>query len=266
MRPSIMSDGATTSAPASACDRACLHQHLDRLVVQHVAAVVDQAVLAMRGERIQGDVGDHAQLGQRVLERAHRALRQAVGVEGLGRVLTLRAGRRDRKQRHRRDTQGMHLARLGDQQVDTQALDARHRGHRLALPLAFDNKHRVDEVIGSEPVFAHQAAREIIPTHAPHAGEGVSGKGLAVVAHRVVRVTASIRQFNLQIAPVSGMIAPGRCDWTPRWSKNHSRSYGLSDKSARSGFGQVKPGPQGDAQGSATQRQVRACLTKRGPG
>ena len=50
------------------------------------------------------------------------------------------------------------------------------------------------------------------------------------------------RLFNLEIAPVSGMIAPARCGWTPLWSKKHSRSYGLREE------------------------QVQACQDKRGPG
>ena len=47
---------------------------------------------------------------------------------------------------------------------------------------------------------------------------------------------------SLHVARVSGMIAPGRCVWTPPWSENHSRRYGLSEG------------------------QVQACLDKRGPG
>ena len=85
-----------------------------------------------------------------------------------------------------------------------------------------------------------------------------------------------------------GMIAPARCDWTLLWRDNtawsgiarkprrgeaqgsaeqdHTRSYGLSDKSARSGFGLAKPGPQGGCTGMCNTRQVQACLSKRGPG
>ena len=40
------------------------HQHLDGLVVQDVAGLVEQAVLAVAGERVQRDVGHHAQLGE----------------------------------------------------------------------------------------------------------------------------------------------------------------------------------------------------------
>ena len=47
---------------------------------------------------------------------------------------------------------------------------------------------------------------------------------------------------SLQIASVSGMIAPARCGWAPLWSERHSRSYDLSEE------------------------QVQTCMGKRGPG
>jgi len=45
MRPSIMSDGATTSAPASACEARLAHQRFDRQIIHDVALRIDQAVL-----------------------------------------------------------------------------------------------------------------------------------------------------------------------------------------------------------------------------
>ena len=51
-----------------------------------------------------------------------------------------------------------------------------------------------------------------------------------------------INPFNLQIASVSGMIAPAMGGWAPLWSERHSHSYDLSEE------------------------QVQACMGKRGPG
>ena len=62
MRPSIMSLGATMSTPASACTRACAVQHLDGVVVEDVAGVVEQAVLAVAGEGVERHVGQQAEL------------------------------------------------------------------------------------------------------------------------------------------------------------------------------------------------------------
>ena len=55
-----------------------LHQRLHRLVVHDVAALVDQSVLPVAGVRIQRDIGDDAQRGKTLLQRAHRALAQTV--------------------------------------------------------------------------------------------------------------------------------------------------------------------------------------------
>ena len=61
------------------------------------------------------------------------------------------------------------------------------------------------------------------------------------------------------------MIAPLRCDWTPLWSENHSRSYGLSDKSAGSRFAQPKAGPQGAAQDVQRKSKYKRAWTSEGP-
>ena len=42
-------------------------------------------------------------------------------------------------------------------------------------------------------------------------------------------MTSPVRA-SLQIASVSGMIAPARRDWTLRWREKHSRRYGLSEE------------------------------------
>ena len=77
MRPSIMSDGATMSTPASAWHSAWRGQRDDRLVVRHVAGLVEQAVLAVARVRVERDVGDDAQL--REIAPSARARRAAPG-------------------------------------------------------------------------------------------------------------------------------------------------------------------------------------------
>ena len=47
-------------------------------IVQHVARVIDNAVLPMRGVRIKRDVCDHAELGHGRLELGNSALYQAI--------------------------------------------------------------------------------------------------------------------------------------------------------------------------------------------
>ena len=49
--------------------------------------------------------------------------------------------------------------------------------------------------------------------------------------------------ISLQIAPVSGMIAPARCGWAPLWNENHSRSYGLSEEQGQACLNDVGSEP-----------------------
>ena len=71
-RPSIMSDGATMSAPAAACDSAARDELLDGRVVGDLLVDEDAAV-AVRRVLAQADVGDDQQVRDLALDRAHRA-------------------------------------------------------------------------------------------------------------------------------------------------------------------------------------------------
>ena len=77
-RPSIMSDGATMSAPGLGLDQRLLDEDLDGVVVDDVASLVDQPVVAVRGVGIERDVGEHADLRHRILDRLDRAADQIV--------------------------------------------------------------------------------------------------------------------------------------------------------------------------------------------
>ena len=66
------------STPASRVRERLLLQHHEGLVVDHVAGLVDQAVLPMDGVRIERDVGDHSHLREALLELAHAARHQAL--------------------------------------------------------------------------------------------------------------------------------------------------------------------------------------------
>ena len=60
-RPSIMSEGATMSAPARACETAVAASHFERGVVIHVA-VDDLAAMAVAGVFAIADVGHDQQV------------------------------------------------------------------------------------------------------------------------------------------------------------------------------------------------------------
>ena len=81
-RPSIMSDGATMCAPASACETRRLHQPFDRRVVEDALAV-EQAAVAVRRVFAEADVGDDEQTGQLAHQcRGPRAARRLVVPRG----------------------------------------------------------------------------------------------------------------------------------------------------------------------------------------
>jgi hypothetical protein len=135
-----MSDGATTSAPAAACDRACFTSASTVGVVQHVARRVDEAVLTVGRVRIERDVGDDAEAGLGLLERAHHALDESLGVPCLAAVLALCGGIRHREEGDRRDTERIQPRGLRRQEIEREPLDARHRCDRLAPALALDDE------------------------------------------------------------------------------------------------------------------------------
>ncbi len=97
MRPSIMSDGAMISQPASAWTSAWRTSTVERRIVVDIA-VPDQPVMAVAGVGIERHVAQHADLGHRLLDRAHRAADQIVGVDRFASVLGLqgRVGGREK--------------------------------------------------------------------------------------------------------------------------------------------------------------------------
>ncbi len=82
-----------------------LRQHFQRLVVQHVACFVDQAILTVTGVRIERDVGDYPEIREFTLQRLDRARNQAIFVECLFGAQRLQRDIDHRKQRQRRNAQ-----------------------------------------------------------------------------------------------------------------------------------------------------------------
>ena len=75
-------------------DQRLLGQDGDRLVVEDIAIVVGQAVMAVAGVGIERDVGQHADLGHRILDRLDRAADEVVGVERLAGIVAAQVRRR----------------------------------------------------------------------------------------------------------------------------------------------------------------------------
>ena len=79
-----------------------LDEHLQRHVVDDVAGLVDDAVLAVRGVGIERDVGHDAEFGKALLQRAHRARHETFRVVGFAPVEAFQALVDDREQRQHR--------------------------------------------------------------------------------------------------------------------------------------------------------------------
>ncbi|KAG0922891.1 hypothetical protein G6F31_019730 [Rhizopus arrhizus] len=142
------------------------HRLLDQCVagdvVQHIALVIDDAVLAMRGVRVQRHVGHHPQFRETRLQRADRPLRQAVLGPRRRRVQRLQRRVDHREQVDHRNAQFQRFLGHLQQFFDRQPLHARHRRHRSAAGKLV-HEHRVDQVVGGQRVLAHEAARELAP-------------------------------------------------------------------------------------------------------
>lgn len=67
------------------------HQDVFGHVVNHIALLIDDPVLPMRGVGIERYVGQYAQLRHRVFQRAHRALHQPFRVIGFFRMQRFQA-------------------------------------------------------------------------------------------------------------------------------------------------------------------------------
>jgi hypothetical protein len=127
-----------------------LRQHGHGLVVEDVAGVVEQAVLAVAGEGVQRHVGQQAQLGEALLQFAHRARHQAFGVGGLAAVGRLQRQLDHREQRHHRHAQLHAVFGHREQAVQAAALHAGHAGHVLHLALPVEQEHRQDQVAAGQ--------------------------------------------------------------------------------------------------------------------
>ena len=83
IRPSIMSEGATTFCTCRCVRQRLLHEHFTGDVIQYIAVVVNDAVLSMRRERVQRNVGDEPQFWYRIFQGAHCPLHKSIRIESL---------------------------------------------------------------------------------------------------------------------------------------------------------------------------------------
>ena len=125
MRPSIMSEGASTSAPASACTSACLTSAALRLVVDDLVAD-QQAVVSVACVGIERDVENDAEVEPGVFDGARRAADQVVGLKASRASSERFSGSVNGKQCDRGDAEFGRILRASTMRSMLQPLDARH--------------------------------------------------------------------------------------------------------------------------------------------
>ena len=154
-------------------DLRLLRQHFDGFVVDHIAAVVDQAVLAVASVGVERDIGHHAEFGEILLQCGDHARHEAVRVVGLACIQALQWRIDHRKDRHHRNTQLDALLSILEQQVQGFALHPRHGLDILCTVTAFQHEDRVDQIRRCEHMLTHQVPRKGIAAHAAHPGMGI---------------------------------------------------------------------------------------------
>ena len=169
-RPSIMSDGAMMSQPASAWTRAC-RTRASSVASLRISPSSIKPVMAMAGIGIERHIAHDADLRHRRLDRPHRPAHQIVGVVGLAAI----GGAQRRAVLGKRAMAGMprsaaSAAALTARSTDrrsTPGIEGTARG-RFSPSMTKIGQIRSE----AESVFAHQPARPVAGPVAAHADGG----------------------------------------------------------------------------------------------
>src|SRR5438067_2463645 len=121
-------------------------------------AVLDHAAVAVARVLAQADVGDHEQVGHRVLHRADGLLHDAVVRVRLGTAGVFPG--RDPEEQHAGDPHAGGILALLDQLVHGEAVLTRHRHDGLAYAAAVHDEQRIDEVVDGQGRLAHELAEQ----------------------------------------------------------------------------------------------------------
>ena len=135
-----------------------LHERFDGAIVVHVrSGGVQDAVMSVRGVRIEGDVREDHRPRRLRLHLADRAVSEIRRVEGFGAFGGL-AGRVDlREEGHAVDAQGEEFGALGAELGERYAADARQGADGLG-DVAFGDEERLDQVAGFDDRLAEHGA------------------------------------------------------------------------------------------------------------
>ena len=133
--------------------------------------------MAVAGEGIQRHVAEHADVGEFLLDRAHRLADQIVRVERLGTGLVAQGRLGIGEQRDAGDLELHRPFGVAHRLIDGEPVDAGHRGDGRARVVAVDHEQRPDQVVGGQHVFPHQPPRPFRLAVAPRADREVQRGG-----------------------------------------------------------------------------------------
>ena len=116
----------------------------------------------MAGVRVQRHIRDDAQFRLGGFQGTYRALHQTVTLPGRSCVQALVLLAYDGEEGDGRDAQCYQLGRLLQQQIEGEALYARHAGDGLAAVFSLQYEYRIDEIIHRDYILPHQTAAELL--------------------------------------------------------------------------------------------------------
>ncbi len=126
------------------------------------------------------DVGDHDELRQLLLERAHRLRNRTVVVPCAGAFRIL--GCRNAEEQHTADAEGGGCPRIDEELVDGSLVDPRHGAHWLPHTCSRTNEQGQHELRRCEDRFANERTQRRCPTQSAWTILGIAGHSTLAVA------------------------------------------------------------------------------------
>ena len=169
-----MSDGAMMSQPASACTSACCTS-ISMVASLCTSPSRDQPVMAVAGIGIERHIAQHADLRHRLLDRAHRAADQIVGVDGFAPVFAFQLGIGVGETARSPECPGPPLP--SPPPPPGRPTAAPRRAWRRSASRLFSPSITKSGQIRSarrQRVFGHQPPRPVVAAQAAHAGGGIA--------------------------------------------------------------------------------------------
>ena len=147
--------------------------------------------MAVIGERVERNVAHHADIELRILDRAHSARHQVVGIYGFRSLCVFEGWIGCRKYGDDRNAEFRRLAGFVDQCINRMPLDT---GQGRDVEPGFRrvvNEGRPDEIRRREDVLRDKAAIPVVPPVSPHTGDREFPEAVIAACHCTTSYTAA---------------------------------------------------------------------------